>query len=162
MRVSLTAVKTLSFITICLISAFCLPLASAQTHGVGLEIRSGQNCLDAQADRQADATPIIIHPCHGKENQRWTLTVGEHGPSAIVGPGGYCLDVRGGANAENTPTMLYRCHFGENQLFRLESDGTIREAKSGKCLTPKDAKPYPTVVLDTCSGAANQKWQFER
>jgi hypothetical protein len=119
-------------------AALFATLAQANEFGTSLTIRSapggGQFCMDASGDRQADGTPVFLYRCHGRENQRWTVTRNVDGTSAITGTGGLCLDVRGHGASDGTPVQLWQCHFGANQRFRVFDDGRIQEVQTGKCL----------------------------
>jgi hypothetical protein len=126
------------------------------------EIGGAHFCLDASLDHGVrDGDPVYVYKCHGRENQRWTLTQSPSGESAIVGVDGFCLDVRGYGRGAGTPVQLYLCHFRDNQRFVAEPDGHIKESASGKCLAalaPADRAP---VVLDFCQPSPNQIWRFE-
>ena len=176
--------------------AMGLPVAHAAEYGTNLMIASapggGQFCMDAQGDRKADGTPVYIFRCHGRENQRWTVTRNVDGTSAITGTGGLCLDVRGGGTRDGTPVQLWQCHFGGNQRFRVLDDGRIQEVGSGKCLMvmPEwggehghdgderwirermrlhdyehvrfSERDRAPIILDDCEGRALQFWQLMR
>ncbi len=116
----------------------CAATSFADQFGNGLTIRSApggnQFCMDAKGDQKGDGTPVFLWRCHGRENQRWTVTHNVDGTSAIVGTGGLCLDVRGNGKQDGTPVQLWQCHFGANQRFRVFDDGRIQEVASGRCL----------------------------
>jgi len=113
-------------------------LALADQFGNNLTVRSAPGgdhfCMDAQGDHKGDGTPVQLWQCHGRENQRWTVTHNVDGTSAISGTGGLCLDVRGNGQHDGTPVQLWQCHFGANQRFRIFDDGRIQEVATGKCL----------------------------
>jgi len=119
-------------------STMFAPSAYANEFGTHLMITSapggGRFCMDADGDRKADGTRVFLYQCHGRENQRWSVTHNVDGTSAITGAGGLCLDVRGNGSHNGTPVQLYQCHFGANQRFRIFDDGRIQEVASGKCL----------------------------
>ena len=133
--------------------------------GVGLKIVSasaaGHFCMDAEGNRKTDGTRVFMYPCHGHENQRWTVTTGAEGTSALIGTGGYCLDVRGAATGTGTPVQLWKCHFGKNQRFVIGSDGTIKEEGTGKCLQASADKPAAAIIIAPCTGAVTEKWKGE-
>ena len=126
-----------------------------------LSAGADQFCLDAKDNRQNEGTPIFVWRCHGRENQRWTVTRDQDGTSVIVGTGGFCLDVRGQTSRANgTPVQLWRCHFLKNQRLAIAADGSIREAESGKCLQATRVADGAPVVLDTCQNQPTEHWQF--
>jgi hypothetical protein len=178
-----------------LAAAMHAPLAMANEFGTNFMIASapggGKFCMDASGDRQEEGTPVFLYKCHGKENQRWTLTHNKDGTSAITGTGGLCLDVRGNNSQDGTPVQLWQCHFGGNQRFRVFDDGRIQEAASGKCLMvlPESGgrdhegdarwigermrmhdyanvrfseRDRAPIVLDDCEGRALQFWRLMR
>ena len=120
--------------------------------------------MDAQDNKKADGTKVFLFACHGKENQRWTVTTAEaeSGGSAIVGTGGYCLDVRGYSRSAGAPVQLYKCHFGGNQKFVMGRDGTIKEQSSGNCLQATAEKDGAAITLGACTGAPAEKWRLEQ
>jgi hypothetical protein len=113
-------------------------MATANEYGTNLTIRSAPGgdefCMDAAGDRKGDGTPVTLWRCHGRENQRWSVTRNADNTSAIIGTGGLCLDVRGNGARDGTPVQLWQCHFGGNQRFRVFDDGRIQEVGTGKCL----------------------------
>ena len=151
-------------------AAFSLALALvAPAHAFGgnhftihNELAGGHFCIDASLDHGVhDGDPVYVFRCHGRENQRWTVTQSVGGESAIVGVDGFCMDVRGASRAAGTPVQLYQCHFGANQRFSVQPDGHIREQGSGKCLTALGEGDRAPIVLDFCQASANQVWFFE-
>jgi hypothetical protein len=118
-------------------------------------------CMDAEGDHKVDGDKVMMYKCHGKENQRWTVTTDENGQSAIVGTGGFCLDVRGTHSfKDGTPVQLWKCHFGNNQRFTISGDGQIREVQSGKCLLATHEHDGASIVLDECNHWKHEKWAF--
>ena len=120
-------------------------------------------CMDASLDHGVrDGDPVFVFKCHGRENQRWTVTQGVGGDSAVVGIDGFCLDVRGASTSPGTPVQLYKCHFQNNQRFQFPPDGHIKEVGSGKCLAVlSPVADRAPIVLDSCQGSSNQIWHTE-
>ena len=120
-------------------------------------------CMDASRDNGVrDGDPVYVYRCHGRENQRWTVTQSVGGQSAIVGMNGFCLDVRRASRAAGTPVQLYQCHFGGNQKFIVQQEGHIKEVGSGKCLASLGKDDRAPIVLDFCQESRNQIWLFEK
>ena len=120
-------------------------------------------CMDASMDSGVhDGSAVYVYRCHGRENQRWTVTQSVDNQSAIVGINGFCLDVRGASRAVGTPVQLYQCHFGGNQKFVVQPDGHIRESGTGKCLSSLGKDDRAPIVLDFCQDTRNQIWLFEK
>ena len=151
----------------------CLSLVPSSAHAqfvAGVNFKaisasgSGNYCMDAADNRKNDGTKVFMFTCHGRENQRWTVTTGAEGTSAIIGTGGYCLDVRGGVkeSAAGTPVQLWKCNFNSNQRFTVGRDGTVKEQASGKCLQATADKEGAAIVIQACTGAPTEKWRFEQ
>jgi hypothetical protein len=152
--------------------------AAEEMHGVGfvlvsaLEANGKKFCMDASLDAKAETKTwgeVYIYECHGRENQRWSLTDGADGTSAIIGHRGMCLDVRGRQKKDGTPIQLWKCHYQANQRFVAVSDAKDRSlfriketSNRGSCLTvgPQagDRKP---VFLDECDEQTKQQtWRI--
>ena len=127
------------------------------------ELGDDHLCMDASLDHGIhDGDPVYIYRCHGRENQRWTVTQSIHGESALVGVDGFCLDVSGAEKHDGTPVQLYQCHFGSNQRFVVQQEGHIKEVGSGKCLASRGNKDRSPVVIEDCHDTPNQIWLFEK
>ncbi len=157
------------FLLVAALSFIPLIARAQDVTGVNLKAvslsKSGNYCMDAQDNKKADGTRVFLYTCHGRENQRWTVTTAADAGSAIIGTGGYCLDVRGGASrsaATGTPVQLWKCNFNTNQKFSVEPDGTIKEQATGKCLQASSDKDGAPIVIQACTGAPTEKWRFER
>jgi Ricin-type beta-trefoil lectin domain len=138
--------------------------ARAEAHGTNFKVKlaTADFCMDAEGDHQKDGDKVFLYKCHGKENQRWTLTTETGGGLAVVGTGGFCLDVRGThSKADGTPVQLWACHFGPNQRFKYENEH-LKEVASGKCLLATDVKNAASIVLDECVNEPNQRWVLQR
>jgi hypothetical protein len=118
---------------------------------------NGDFCLDASLDQGARGREVYIFKCHGRFNQRWTLTNNNDHTVSIVGFDGRCLDISGGRVGDGTPLQLYPCHLGPNQKFERRG-GTLVDKHSGKCLTTAFGKDRNAVYLDECTGRREQQW----
>ena len=56
---------------------------------------------------------VVIWPCHGGANQRWTRTAS----GELQGINGRCLDVLGGRPDDLTPVWLWDCLGADNQRW---------------------------------------------
>jgi hypothetical protein len=152
-----------------IVAVSCLtPLgaAYAEPHGVNFMIKSDLDqgfCMDARGGEAKEGTQVFVWRCHGRENQRWTLTDGVDGQGAVIGIGGLCLDVRGRRSGDGTPIQLWKCHYGDNQRFRFEHDRIV-ETHSGKCLTiSHEIKEGAAVFIDDCGEHhRHQMWHLDR
>ena len=117
----------------------------------------GDFCMDASQDEGKRGREVYIYKCHGKFNQRWTITQNEDHTVSIVGFDGRCIDVRGAKAGDGTPLIMYPCHLGANQKFERR-EGMLVEKQSGKCLTTSWGKDRNAIYIDDCSGRREQHW----
>jgi hypothetical protein len=136
-------------------------------------------CLDVNRGDPANwrsNTNIETWPCHGQENQQFTLKPAN--PSAglatfTIQALGRCLDVDMGyaeSWTHQNNVQLFTCNGGRNQQFTLQSKGNgwflIRSMLDGRCLdidlNVNNGWRYErNVQLWECSGDPNQLWKFE-
>jgi parallel beta-helix repeat protein len=81
---------------------------------------AGEMCLDASGGQGRNGDPIIVWPCSGTPNQKWTATA----KSEIKGVNGKCIDVVKGSTANGTRLQLWDCYATTNQLFDNSSVST--------------------------------------
>jgi hypothetical protein len=123
--------------------------------------------MDASLDpnaHNANWEKLYVYQCHGRENQRFTLTDNADGVNAaIVGHQGRCMDVSHAGTTDDTRVQLWRCHFGDNQRFTYNpATHQITDAHSGKCLASAGAADRSGIVLDDCSkGGAREGWLLQ-
>jgi hypothetical protein len=68
--------------------------------------------------------------------------------------------VSGGGTAAGTRVQLWTCNGTGAQVWQAQTDGTLRNPQSGRCLEVAGttaADRLPTRIAD-CSTAANQRW----
>ena len=120
--------------------------------------RQSGKCVDVLgADRSAGA-PVTIWPCHGAENQRWTLPP-EGGAGEVRVYGDMCLDAYGGAGNDFDAIVVWPCHGGANQQWALTEAGELKGA-NGKCVDVLGARTedLTPLVLYSCHGGINQRY----
>ncbi|MEV4704559.1 ricin-type beta-trefoil lectin domain protein [Actinoplanes sp. NPDC049316] len=76
-----------------------------------------------------------------------------------------CLDNKGGTNANNNPIQAYACKAASTSqqwtpYTGTRLDGQLRNTATGKCLQAAGTTSGSKVVLYTCKGAANERWQY--
>ena len=113
-------------------------------------------CLDVYGATSAPLSGTVAWGCHGNANQKWTRTAA--GELRVYGSN--CLDVYGGVTAAGSRVVIYPCHGYDNQRWTLRADGTLLNARSGRCAATRDGSTAQGVeiVLADCSTAANQRW----
>ena len=115
-------------------------------------------CLDVYGAKRDPGTGVIAYPCHGNENQRFTLpapnTAGE-----IRVYGTLCVDAFGAAGGLGDSIVVWPCHGGPNQQWSVTPAGEIKGI-NGRCLDIRGAsgEPLTPVILWDCHGGSNQRW----
>ena len=90
------------------------PVFSTVSQADEIRNAAGGKCLDVAGGNPAAGTPIILWPCHGGPNQRWTVTK----EGQIRGLGGKCsATVTGRMPADGTPITLSSCNREFNQKW---------------------------------------------
>ena len=96
--------------------------------GVGPVKGLAGKCLDVRGAVSTDGTQVQLYSCNGGAEQTWTRT------GQTLRAYGKCLDVSGGSTADGAKVHMWTCNGGANQNWTAQSDGTLRNAQSGKCL----------------------------
>ncbi|GAA2740924.1 RICIN domain-containing protein [Kitasatospora cinereorecta] len=86
-------------------------------------------------------------------DQLWTLAADG---SIRVGSNN-CVDITGGGTTAGTAVGKYGCTGGANQKWTA-TDGTLVNPASGLCLTASGTGVGATFTIQTCSGAATQRF----
>ena len=70
------------------------------------------------------------------------------------------MDISGGGTADGTTVDLYDCNGTAAQVFIPQSDGSLYNPQSGKCLddTGWSTTPGTQLQIWDCTGNANQRW----
>jgi hypothetical protein len=80
---------------------------------------------------------------------------------------GQCVDVFGFGTSDLTRVGTYDCTGGTNQQWLINTNGTIENPTSGKCLDANFTggaaiTPNGTIVqIYACWGGANQSWEYD-
>jgi glucose/arabinose dehydrogenase len=151
----------------------------AATAAGELRAHSGR-CLDAEGMRIENGAEVQVWDCHGGANQRWEVP-GSSSPepqptptpppadpeptptlAMLVGvESGRCVDVPGAAREPGSRLHLWDCHGGENQRFSVPSagaSGPLRIYGSLCVQVDAGAAADGSVTIQTCTGAAAQRW----
>ncbi|TDC45169.1 glycosyl hydrolase, partial [Micromonospora sp. KC207] len=69
-------------------------------------------------------------------------------------------DVNGGSSADGAKVQLWTCNGGGAQRWSAQSDGSLRNTQSGKCLDVSGNSSADGTAVNqwSCHGGANQKW----
>lgn len=140
---------------------------SAVTTADGVRIQRGQPtgaiigndglCTDVKGGGAGGMT-IQAANCNGNENQQWITT-----SSKTLQAYGRCMAVKGNATVTDAPIELSDCNGSGGQVWVPQSDGSLMNPQSGKCLTIYyNAGAGSPLVLWPCVGAVNQMWSLNR
>lgn len=130
----------------------------------GIRIYGGDGrCLAVHGDRWAHGAPVVLAPCHGRADQRWSITPG----GRIRGARGYCLDLteRPGDDAPVLPgadVIMTRCDGREDdQTFAHNARGELW-VHDGACVGLDHAGngPVTRVEIRPCDGSPDQQWSL--
>ncbi|MFD9637699.1 ricin-type beta-trefoil lectin domain protein, partial [Streptomyces violascens] len=115
---------------------------------------NGAHCMDVSNSGTANGTAVILYPCTGNANQRWTLS-GDDTVRAL----GKCLTASG-SDAGSAAT-LSACTGSDAQRWTADQDGALGNAASGLCLDVYGGGTASGTRLDTWTCGdhqANQTW----
>ena len=99
------------------------PLAALNLTDGFFSIRAKHSwqCLDVLGATYDPMAPIVQHPCHGGDNQRFRLEDLGNGYYRVGAVHSWqCLDVLGATYDPRAPIVQHPCHGGDNQQFRIE------------------------------------------
>ncbi len=111
-------------------------------------------CLDDRSASTANFNPIQVFTCNGTGAQQWTVASGN--TLQVLGK---CLNVDAAGTANGTTVDLYTCNGTGAQTWIPQSNGSLVNPNSGKCLDDTGFGGSGTQAqIWACTGGANQKW----
>ncbi|MGP3982524.1 poly(ethylene terephthalate) hydrolase family protein [Streptomyces sp. KR80] len=110
-------------------------------------------CVDVPGGTQTNGTGLIIWPCHGATNQRWTQTAA--GELRIY-DNAKCMDAN--ASGQGTRVTINSCNGGASQKWTANTNGTVTNSASGRCLEAGGTADNSPVVVNACNGGSGQTW----
>jgi Ricin-type beta-trefoil lectin domain len=90
----------------------------------------GGLCIDDRGASTANFNPVQVYTCNGTAAQQRTVV--QSGSTLRVL--GKCMDINGGGTADGATVDLYDCNSTAAQVFIPQSDGSLYNPQSGKCL----------------------------
>jgi hypothetical protein len=119
-------------------------------------------CADVLNYSTTNGNTIQITGCVPNDAQDWMFQASTATSADGVIKGlNKCMQTQGTtATADGTRVEIWDCTNGSNQKWALQSNGSIRNVLSGKCLQPKAGAVATGTNLEirTCTGAAIQNW----
>jgi hypothetical protein len=127
------------------------------------QVRSGLNnkCMNLKGNNTADGTKVTIDTCADVARQQWTwgYTPTSNRYDATIRIHGKCLDNAGSGTANGNPVQLWTCNGTYAQKWYSQSDGTLKNVGTGKCVTDRNAAPDGTqLVIWDCNSQDQQQW----
>jgi Ricin-type beta-trefoil lectin domain/Glycosyl hydrolases family 16 len=115
-------------------------------------------CVDVRGANSANYTPVQVYTCNGTDAQQWTVVQAGSTLQAL----GKCMDIYAGGTADGTTVDLYQCNDTGAQVFIPQSNGSLYNPQSGKCLDDTNWSTTPGTQLQIwdCTGNANQEWNL--
>ncbi|MFI9584248.1 ThuA domain-containing protein [Streptomyces sp. NPDC052236] len=115
-------------------------------------VGAGSKCVDVNGGSSADNTRIQLWTCNGGTNQQWTRD-----GSTWRGLG-KCMAVTG--TTDGTPVQLSTCDGSPGQNWSPQSDGSLANTGSGKCLDASGGSSADgtQLIIWSCHSGANQRW----
>src|SRR5579875_2704267 len=111
-------------------------------------------CLDDRSASTANYNPVQVYTCNGTSAQQWTVE-----PGNTLEVLGKCLDVDAAGTSDGTTVDIYTCNGTGAQTWVPQSNGSLLNPESGKCLDDTGYGGSGTQVqIWDCSGNANQEW----
>jgi hypothetical protein len=105
-----------------------------------------------------EGNAVDIYPCNGTGAQQWSVV--KTGSSNTVRVMGMCLAPYSGGTADGTTIATYNCDGSASQEFIPESNGSLYNPRSNRCLVDPGASTSARTIVEirACDGAADQKW----
>jgi hypothetical protein len=114
--------------------------------------------VDVPDGSTTPGTQVDLWDCNGGAGQQWVYNAGQ---LQVYGTPTMCLDAQAQTlDANGTVVQIWPCNGGSNQQWIVESDGTLRNADSGRCLDATNAGTANGTLLQLwdCNGGAQQQW----
>lgn len=135
---------------------------------VHIRARHSWQCLDVLGGSYQKNAPIVQHPCHNGDNQRFLLEDRGNGYYRVRAMhSAQCMDLQGGSYNPSTPFMQHPCHDGDNQQFLIEDLGTgyysFRVKHSWQVLDVLGGSydPSTRLIQHPWHGSENQQFRIE-
>ncbi|MGL4339186.1 MAG: GH12 family glycosyl hydrolase domain-containing protein, partial [Rhodoglobus sp.] len=113
-------------------------------------------CLDRIRASDANGVPVVIAPCTGRSQQKWTIS-----DDGTLRAYGRCLSVRKASVNNAAKLNMWDCSDAAHQKWTVHANGNLRNAASGKCLDVFGAPSSSRNNLQIYSCGAsqpNQRW----
>ncbi|MFT7835862.1 ThuA domain-containing protein [Saccharothrix sp. BKS2] len=122
------------------------------TPRTGPVVGASGKCVDVNAGSTADGAKVQLWTCNSGVNQRWTVT------GSTLRALDKCLDAAG--STDGSVVRLWTCNGGAGQNWTPGANGSLVNARSGKCLDANGggAADGTQLIVWSCHGGTNQRW----
>ncbi|HEV2646201.1 MAG TPA: ricin-type beta-trefoil lectin domain protein [Acidobacteriaceae bacterium] len=127
------------------------PVAGSVTRPTGY-VYSGISgeCLDGGT--LTSGAKVYITPCANAGRQQFNFNSGRVITHYL------CLDVVGGGTGNGSLVDLYTCNGGANQQWTVQSNGTLKNPTSGRCLDDPGGNTSSQLDIWDCGSGTNQQF----
>ena len=136
---------------------------SATTQAPVTTVTSADGRCIQMPQTDVNGAQVKAGKCTGSAGQRWRFTQqGALMPAADTAT--RCLDIGGNAGADiGYRIQLWDCNLGEAELWVPQTDGSLFNARSGRCLSIlPDDDGGPALAILACTGKASQRWKLPK
>lgn len=130
-------------------------------------------CIDIANNNPTVGGKLQLTSCTNASGQKWTVVyrdAGLHGTTkkilhlvnSAVTPAGQCIDIYGFATVDGSTVWPWACKWETNQEWAQQTDDSLLNPFSGKCLSTANASSADGVqiVIATCDGSPAQRWNL--
>ncbi len=136
---------------------------TGQTRVIGAVKGISSKCLDIPGSNTTNGTLLQIYSCNGTGAQQWTVFGNTGNQVKYLKSLGKCMDIQYSGTAESTPVWLWDCNGGLAQQWVPQTNGTLRNPNSNKCLAAVNNTGADTTKLriSTCNASLpQQQWRL--
>ncbi|MEU6173646.1 ricin-type beta-trefoil lectin domain protein [Streptantibioticus parmotrematis] len=114
-------------------------------------------CVDVNTNTSSDGNAVQLWTCNGVPGQQWSID-SDH----TVRSFGKCLNVVGNGTANFTKVELRTCDGSGGQQWVPQSNGSLLNSQSGRCLDDPQAQTGDGTQLQIydCNGLFTQQWNI--
>ncbi|MBY8886086.1 ricin-type beta-trefoil lectin domain protein [Streptomyces sp. PTM05] len=114
-------------------------------------------CVDVNTNTAGDGNAVQLWTCNGVPGQQWSID-SDH----TVRSFGKCLNVVGNGTANFTKVELRTCDGSGGQQWVPQSNGSLLNPQSGRCLDDPQAQTGDGTQLQIydCNGLFTQQWNI--
>ena len=140
-------------------------LATGQSRVTNTFTGISSKCVDIPASNSTDGSLLQIYTCNGTSAQQWTTISHTGSQTKYLSALGKCMDIEYSGTAEGTPVWIWDCNGGLAQQWIPQTNGTLLNPNSNKCLAVDDNKSVDgtQMRISTCNASLpEQQWHLPK